>query len=450
MSPARPPGPPGRFFTGHLADYRRERLNFFVRCARDYGDVAYFRFGPYRCYLVSDPQEIEKILVDNSRLFIKHFELRRSPLVLGKGLLTSEGDFWLRQRRLIQPAFNRTHLLSYAQVMVDATERILDTWEEGQQRDLAEEMSLLTMDVAARTLFGGGVEGEARAVERALRVLQERFLVRSTSLWRLPWWVPTPGNFRLRRAVGHLDEILYGFIRRRRAEGKEYGDLLSLLLHARDEGDQTGMTDRQLRDEAMTLFLAGQETTALALSWAWYLLAQHAEVEERLAAEVRQVLGDRPPTVEDVPRLPYTDWVVHEAMRLYPPAYIIGRECLCDYEVGGYLAPRGTTLFMSQFVVHRDGRWWSEPERFRPERWGDGSMKATPKYAYFPFGGGPRLCIGNTFALLEATLVLARIAQRWRFTLKPGAETTPGALFTLRPVGGVPAVLRKRVVSGEW
>jgi cytochrome P450 len=204
------------------------------------------------------------------------------------------------------------------------------------------------------------------------------------------------------------------------------------------------MTDRQLRDEAMTLFLAGQETTALALSWAWYLLATHPEAEVRLAAEAAEVLGGRPPSAEDLPRLRYTGWVVNEAMRLYPPAYLIGREALADYEVGGYLAPAGTTLFFCQWVVHRDERWWPEPERFRPERWGEERIKKIPKFAYFPFGGGPRICIGNTFALIEAALVLARIAREWQFTLHPGHIVKPGALFTLRPLGGVPGVLRRR------
>jgi cytochrome P450 len=440
----RPPSPPGRWLGGHLDDFRRERLDFFTRCAREYGDVVAIRFGPYRIYVVSHPDEIEKVLIDHSKQFIKHFELRRSPLVLGKGLLTSEGEFWLRQRRLIQPAFGKKQLAGYAAVMADATDRLLASWQEGQERDLAEEMSRLTMEVAARTLFGGGVEEEAKAVERALRVLQERFLARSTSLLRFPWWVPTPGNLRLRRAVRRLDDVLYSFIRRRRAEGAERGDLLSLLLHARDEGGRTGMTDRQLRDEAMTLFLAGQETTALALSWAWYLLATHPEAEVRLAAEAAEVLGGRPPSAEDLPRLRYTGWVVNEAMRLYPPAYLIGREALADYEVGGYLAPAGTTLFFCQWVVHRDERWWPEPERFRPERWGEERIKKIPKFAYFPFGGGPRICIGNTFALIEAALVLARIAREWQFTLHPGHIVKPGALFTLRPLGGVPGVLRRR------
>jgi len=230
---------------------------------------------------------------------------------------------------------------------------------------------------------------------------------------------------------------LFGFIRQRRAQPSNRGDLLSLLLAARDE-EGGGMTDRQVRDEAMTLFLAGHETTALVLSWAWYLLAQHPEAEEKLAAEVRQVLGDRDPTVEDCPRLKYAEMVALEAMRLYPPAYVIGREAIVDCEIGGYRVRRGTTLLMSQWVVQRDARFFAEPERFRPERWGEDAIKSLPKFAYFPFGGGPRLCIGNTFAMMELVLVLAAIAQRFHFRLQAGAKVATLPTFTLRPKPGIP------------
>jgi cytochrome P450 len=277
-----------------------------------------------------------------------------------------------------------------------------------------------------------------------LQLLQANFIARFNSLLPPPIWLPTPNNLRLKRAVRRLDEILYGFIRQRRQSGVDRGDLLSLLLHARDEDDGSRMTDRQLRDEAMTLFLAGHETTALTLAWAWYLLAGHPEAEERLLAEAQEVLNGRPPTVADLPRLRYTEGVVLEALRLYPPAYVVGREAIDDCEIGGYRVPASTTLLMSQWVVHRDARHFEQPEAFRPERWAGDLAQRLPKYAYFPFGGGPRLCIGNTFAMMETVLVLATIAPRFRFTLLPEPAVVPWPTFTLRPKHGIPAVLTPR------
>ncbi len=267
---------------------------------------------------------------------------------------------------------------------------------------------------------------------------------RFNSLLPLPVWVPTPTHLRLRRVVRQLDAIIYGFIRQRRQTGARGDDLLSLLLHARDEEGGGRMTDRQLRDEAMTLFLAGHETTALVLSWAWYLLARHPEAEDRLVAELREVLGGRAPTLEDLPRLRYAEGVIHESMRLYPPAYIIGREALRDCEVGGYAVAKGTTLLMNVWAVQRDPRFWDRPEEFRPERWCDGETKKLPHYAYLPFGGGPRICIGNTFALIETVLVLAVLATRWRFRVQPGYTARLWPTFTLRPLHGIPTVLTPR------
>ncbi len=435
--PRVPPGPKGHWLGGNLPAFRRDRLDYLTHCARTYGDVTRLRFAHRRIYLLTHPDPIEEVLVTQARNFIKHFALRINPLLLGKGLLTSEGDFWLRQRRLIQPVFARGRIAGYGPAMVAAARAVTGTWRPGERRDIMTEMMHLTLAIAAKTLFDADVGGEAQAVADALQMLQDNFLVRFNALLPLPMWLPTPGNFRLRAAVRRLDDILYGFIRRRRADRTERGDLLSLLLHARDE--QGGrMTDRQVRDEAMTLFLAGHETTALALSWAWYLLARNPDAEAKLAAEVHAVLQGRDPTVEDCPRLRYAEMVALETMRLYPPAYVVGREALADCVIGGYRVPRGTTLLMSQWVVHRDPRFFAEPERFRPERWGEEAIKALPKFAYFPFGGGPRLCIGNTFAMMEMVLVLATIAQRFHFRLAPGAVVTPQPTFTLRPTPGVP------------
>jgi cytochrome P450 len=439
-----PPGPKGRFFSGHLPELRRDRLAFVTRCAREYGDFVSLRVGRRQIVLVSDPDAIEYVLVTASRQFAKHFALRLNPLVLGNGLLSSEGDFWLRQRRLAQPAFHRQRIAAYGASMVEHTLRLLAGWQEGQRRDIFTEMMQLTLGIAAKTLFDADVDGQAAAVGDALRVAQDCFIARFNSLFHLPAGFPTPANLRLRRAVRQLDAIIYGFIRHRRQTGEDKGDLLSMLLHARDEGDQSQMTDKQLRDEAMTLFLAGHETTALLLSWAWYLLARHPEAEARLAAEVRAVLGGRPPTVADLPHLPYTETIVAEVLRLYPPAYTIGREALRECRLGPYRIAAGTTLLMSQWVMHRDPRFFDRPEEFHPERWADGLAARLPRYAYFPFGGGPRRCIGDTFATMEAQLVLATLAQQYRFTLATDEAVRPRPTFTLRPDSNLPAVLRRR------
>jgi cytochrome P450 len=294
-------------------------------------------------------------------------------------------------------------------------------------------MSRLTLDLASKTLFGAEAADKGRTVARALRVLIDAFLARYNKLLPVPLWLPTPRNLRLRRAVRKLDRIIYGFVEQRKRSTELGTDLLSILLQARDEEDNQRMSKRQLRDEAMTLFLAGHETTALALSWAWYALARHPEIEERVAQEARRVLGDRAPTAEDWPKLVFTQQVVLETMRLYPPVYVVGREVLDAVEIGGYPLRRGATILMSQWVMHRDPRFWPAPEAFRPERWTAQAELQRPRYAYFPFGGGPRLCIGNHFAMMEIVLALAMIARQYKFTLAEEGPINPAPTFTLRP-----------------
>jgi cytochrome P450 len=365
--------------------------------------------------------------------------------------LSSDGEFWLKQRRLIQPIFLPSRIKSYGAAMVTATERLMADWKPGEKRDIHAEMMRVTLDIAAKTLFGAEVGSEAKAVAEAMEVFQANFLSRFNSLIPLPLWIPTPANLRMRRAVNCLDEILFRIIAQRRRElpspsgkGEGPGDLLSLLLQARDEHGGGGMDDKQLRDEAMTLFLAGHETTALTLSWAWYLLAQHPLAEQRLLSEIDAVLQGRTPTVDDWPRLKFTEMVALESMRLYSPAYVLGREAIADCEIAGYHVPRGTTMMMSQWVVHRDPRFWDEPEQFRPERWEEEKVKSMPKFAYFPFGGGPRVCIGQQFAMMEMALILATIAQRFRYRIEPGMTATLQASFTLRPARGIPGLIEPR------
>jgi len=439
-----PPGPRGHFLIGSLPEFRRDLLAFFTACARDYGDVVPVRVARRRLVVLSHPDLIEEALTARARHTTKTAILRMLSPLLGDGLLLSESDLWLRQRRLLQPAFHRQRVSAYGEVMAGYAERAMADWKDGETRDIHADMMTITQAIVAKTLFDADVSDDAYDVGHALHVLMEDFSRRRGRLFALPAFIPTPARRRTRRAIERLDRIVYGIIASRRASGEDRGDLLSILLRAQDADDGSRMTDRQARDEAMTLFLAGHETTAVALSWTWHLLAQHPDVEARLAAELESVLGGRLPTVADLPRLRYAEMVVTESMRLNPPVYVMTRRVAERCEVGGHWIEPETTLVMSQWVVQHDARWFEEPEAFRPERWENDLAKRLPRYAYFPFGGGPRLCIGNTFAMMEATLLLATIAQRFRFTLAAGEAVTRMLSVTLRPANGIRMVLSRR------
>jgi cytochrome P450 len=441
---ALPRGPKGHFLLGQLPELRRDWLGCLERYAREYGDFVPLRLGPKRAVLLAHPALIEDVLIARQRDFIKSPAVRNGRRLLGNGLLTSEGEFWRRQRRLAQPAFHKQRIAAYGEVMVAHTQAMLDEWRDGEVRDVHAEMMRLTLSIVAKTLFDSDVAGDAADVGRALEVVLERFNTRiNTLLFLLPDTIPTPGNLAFLRAARRLDRVIYGMVAARRASGEDRGDLLSMLLHARDE-DGSRMTDKQVRDEAMTLLLAGHETTAIALSWTWYLLARHPAVEAKLLAELGAALGGRAPTVADLPRLGYAEAVVTEAMRLYPPAWAIARESLRECRIGPHRLPAGTVAVMSQWVLHRDGRYFDRPEEFDPDRWSGGLARRLPKFAYFPFGGGPRLCIGNNFAMLEAVLLLATIAQQFRLTLQPGHPVTPWPSATLRPKHGIRLILHRR------
>lgn len=439
-----PPGPRGHVLVGSLPEFRRDVLGFLVACAQQYGDVVSIRVPRRRIVLLSHPDLIEEVLTAHARRTTKTILLNMLRPVLGDGLLLSEGDTWLRQRRLIQPAFHRQRIGGYGDVMAGYAERAMREWKDGQTRDVHADMMAVTQAIVAKTLFDADVSDTAWDVGQALHVLTEDFSRRRTRVFELPAWIPTPARRRYRAAIAGLDRIVYDIIAARRRSGEDRGDLLSILLAARDADDGSRMSDQQVRDEIMTLFLAGHETTAVSLSWTWYLLAQHPEIEAQLADELHRVLGGRLPTVADLPRLRYTEMVVTESMRLYPPAFMLTRRVVEPFEVGGHRLAPDTTLMMSQWVVQRDRRWFDAPEAFRPERWEHDLAKRLPRYAYFPFGGGPRLCIGNSFALMEATLLLATIAQRFRFTLAPGATVTPLLSVTLRPAHGISMILSAR------
>ena len=438
-------GPRGHALLGNLREFSRDQLGFYARCAREYGDVVPVRLGPFPGLLIYHPDAIEEVLVVRNRDFIKSRGVRLMRGFLGDGLFTAEGDLWLRQRRLMQPAFHRQRVAAYGETMAAYAARQAADWHDGAVLDIHEEMMAVTRAIVAKTLFNADVSEEARAIGDASEIVMEYFGKRFGSLLALlPLWLPTPANLRLRRAVRRLDEVVYRMIADRRRSPEDRGDLLSILLEAQDADDGSRMSDRQVRDEAMTLFLAGHETTAVALSWTWFLLAQHPEVDARLADELRAALGGRPPAVTDLPALRYAEMVVMESMRLYPPAYGIGREAARSTEVAGHPVPAGGIVIMPTWVVQRDARWFDEPEAFRPERWAHDAMRRLPRFAYFPFGGGPRQCIGNTFATMEATLVLAAIAQRFRLALMPGQRVTPTPYVTLRPEPGIRVRLEDR------
>ncbi|MBV9280887.1 MAG: cytochrome P450 [Chloroflexi bacterium] len=437
------PGPKHHLVTGILPEYRRDPLGFFTTCAREYGDIVALRAGHRRGVMLNRPEYIEAALATHGRSFIKGFGLRRNRLLLGNGLLSSSGEFWVRQRRLAQPAFHRKRIAEYGGMMAACAEAMVATWRDGEVRDVHAEMMRLALQIASRALFGVDLAGEASRMSAALTAAREGFAARLGAAFPLPERVPTPRNLRIQRAVRELDAIIYRLISQRRTEGAETDDLLSTLIRARDE-DGSRMTDRQLRDEVMTFALAGHETTALALTWALYLVSTHEQVEDRLLAEIERVLGGRSPCVGDRPWLVSAERVVMEAMRLYPPAWGMLREAAQDCSIGGYRLRKGATVAISQWVMHRDPRYFEEPEAFRPERWTPEAERRLPKYAYFPFGGGPRRCIGEPFALLEATLVLAAVAQRVHLSPVPGHPVVPRPTTTLQPAHGVRMIVHRR------
>ena len=421
----------------------QRRIEFFMELTRKYGEIASFRLGPRRIFLISDPKLIEQVLVTDARHYIKHFGARAYKPSLGNGLVTSEGETWLRQRRLSQPAFLKQRVLAYAPLMAEITTQSLDRWQPGSTVDIHLEFSEITSAIALKTLFNLDDPGDRDRFTTTLREVFDQISNRFHLMIALPRWIPSPANRRLNRGVKELFGVVDGFIAKGRARTEPGEDLLSRLLMAQDV-DGSKMPDDLLRDEMMTLYLAGHETTALTLTWSWYLISQHPEVEAKLVAEWNRVLGGRCPTPDDLPQLPYTDSVITEAMRLYPPVYLIGREATQDLELGGYRVKKGYTIFMSQWVNHRDPRYFPEPEAFRPERWDEGLAKKIPKYAYYPFGGGQRVCIGNTFALMEAAIILAAVGQRFRFTVDPDARIVPKPQITLTPAHGIPTTLSPR------
>lgn len=452
---SRPPGP-GRRLPGLTGlAFIRDRIAVLQRLTSQYGDIVAFDVVGTPFAVLNHPDYVRDVLVTRHRMFHKGVGLQRARLLLGEGLLTSEGTEHQRHRRLIQPAFHRDRIATYGTTMVAYADRAASRWQDGETRDVLPEMSRLTLAIAGKTLFDTDVETDAETIGRALTDVLANFNITLLPFGDRLVRLPIPHAWRFRRAKGALDAIVYRLIAERRTRAARHtavasgdppgGDILSILVAARDEGDGRGLSDEEVRDEVLTLLLAGHETTANALTWTWYLLAGQPAVRERMEAELGRVCGTRLPTAADVAALPYTRAVLAESMRLFPPAYIVGRRAREPYAVPNtdYVLPAGTVILLSQYLLHRDPRFWDAPGEFRPERWLGGEA-ARHRYAYFPFGAGPRICIGEHFAWMEGVLVLATIARQWRLDLAGAHPAVLEPVITLRPKGGIRFEFRRR------
>lgn len=436
MKGLRPPGPKRNLITGNSREFYKDQLGFLTRSAREFGDIVRLRFLHVPVYLLSNPQHIESVFSD--RNFVKPLSLRL-PLqrrIFGSGLLSSGGEVWLRERRMTQPAFHRDHLAAYGQAMIACTEKMLNGWRAADVRDVYDEMKALALEIAAKCLFNADMKSDGAIVRVLCNTITAAFASQGSPLWVLDNFLPTPNNLRFRKAIRRLDEVIYDLIAKRRSSREQADDLLSMLMFAEDE-DGTKMSSRQLRDALATLFFASHEAVAIALTWTCYLLARHPDIQDTLVNELHNGPAD-------LSSLRYTRMVIKEALRLYPPNRSVGRETLNDCEIGDYHVPARSQLLMSQWVVQRDSRYFDNPEEFKPERWTTEFTKQLPKYAYFPFGGGPRVCVGQDFAMMEAMLVVATILRRFKLTLASEQLVEPRPVVLLRPASPIAIRLADR------
>ncbi|MEM0997081.1 MAG: cytochrome P450 [Bacteroidota bacterium] len=420
---------------GDIPELRRDMLGWMLSRADELGTIYSARLFRRKLTVITEPEYVKYVLQDNNRNYKKSFAYDILKLFLGNGLLTSESDFWLRQRRLAQPAFHRKRLNSLAHAMIEESMVWAERWNKlpaDQTIDVHREMMDVTMRIVARTLFSTNVESHVPTISKNLGLLNDFAMDRVKNPIPPPTWLPTPRHLAFRRATESINQVLFGIIEARRGKTEGFDDLLSMLMEARDADTGEQMNDLQLRDECMTIFVAGHETTALTMSWIFHLLAHHPEVQELLAVELQEVLGDRPPILEDLKRLVYTRYVIDEALRLYPPAWVFGRLSLGDDSIGGYHIEQDTNVLLLAYQVHRRPDLWDRPQEFWPGRWATEKVKNRPRFAYFPFGGGPRLCIGNNFALMEMTFLLAALARGNRFQAVSPRHPRLDPLITLR------------------
>ena len=438
-SDAHPPGPKGNWLLGNLLQLRQGFLPLAKSALQTHGDLIYLRAGLNHIYVVNHPDYIHEVLVAQADKFYKTKLVKRVfAKTFGSGIGFSDGAFHKQQRSMVQPALHTSRLGKYALAMIDHTKKTIVEWQPDQQYELRAEMTKLTMEVVAETLFGSDIEGLSGQVSGALTsVVDSAKNQFKASLIKLPDWIPTAQRRQEQAAIQRLDSIIAEIIRQRRSSGEDKGDLLSKLLLATEEHNGRKMTDKQARDEAITLFLGGYETTSLALTWAWYLLLAHPEVEAKVVAEIDTVLTDQDPTLADLNKLIYMEMTLMEALRMYPPLWVFTREPIEDVKIGGYTLRKGSTVFISPYITQRDPRYFPDPDRFIPERFALGSGEHIPRYAYFPFGAGPRVCIGQSFALTEMKLVLALMLRTYQLRLVDGQQVTPKTSANLRPREGI-------------
>ena len=436
--------PKGKLITGHTKDFQADPLGFLKKVS-SYGEVVKFRFGPVQnVYLVSNPEMIKQVLVTKQKFFVKSKDFQALKTFVGEGLLTSEKETHMRHRKLIQPAFKWSHITNYGQDMIDIATDYISKWEDGDERRITQDMMDITLGIISKTMFSMDFKEGYSILGKPLETAMRMAVKRMRTLLSLPLWIPTKTNLEHNEAIDKLNAVLYNIIEKRRQDKERHDDMLGILMDARDD-DGSDMTDTQVRDELMTIFLAGHETTANALSWTLYLLSQHPEVQKKLFDEIDSVIGSRNPVPEDFMKLPYTQNIIRESLRIYPPVYVLAREVDEEIEIGGYQFKKGDTIMMSQYVMHHNPEYFPDPESFRPERFENNFIKTIPSYAYFPFGGGPRVCIGNHFAMMEAVLILATISRCFKVKLAENHRPViPYPSITLRPRSGLRMILEER------
>ena len=439
------PGPRGLPILGVMPEMVSDMLGLFTKTTREFGGIAQFKLLSSTYFLITNPDSVKYILQDNYKNYIRGRSVETGRVLLGNGLPLIDGDFWLRERRLLQPAFHRERLAALTSTATSVIDSFIQKWEghaqSGQPLDLDDEMMRLTLTVIIKSMFSADIDNKIEALSHAFNVASKFMLWRSQQMWAPPLSVPIPRNVEYNRAFKVLNDTIYPLISESRKNPKD--DLLGMLLTMRDEETGEGMTDRQARDEVVTIFFAGHETTAASMAWAFYLLSEHPEVENRVRAELHTVLNGRIPTYSDLPKLTYTQRVINEVLRLYPAAYLFAREALTDDVIDGYPIPPKTLIFITPYVTHRDSKYWSNPEQFDPDRFAPEQVSSRPRHIYYPFGEGPHVCIGNNFALMEMQLILAIAFQRFRLKLVPNHPIALKPEATLRPKHGMKMTVEK-------
>ncbi|MCC6277814.1 MAG: cytochrome P450 [Oligoflexia bacterium] len=428
-----PPSPKSRWFLEHAIAYSKDPVSFLERVTRECGDIGLIPFPGYRLYVINHPDLIEQVLKIQQSKFKKDIYTKLTSIVLGAGLLGSDGEFWRKQRRLVQPAFHHHRTNNYGKIFVQYTHQMMAKWNGRTEITLLHEMTELTLKIVAKTLFNSDIETHIKTIEECVEAMMDYFLNVLNLAFKLPLWVPTPDNLKVRKHKKATDNIIFEIIRQRRASNEDPGDLLSMLLNAQDADDGTQMSDQQIRDEVITLFMAGHETTALALSFTIHLLSTNPHTMMKVREELKRVLNGKDPELADLARLTYLRQVIMESMRLYPPAWSMGREATEEIKLRDYVIPKGSQIGIVQWAMHRDARYFDEPLEFKPERWEGEFAKTIPPFAYFPFGGGPRICIGKEFAMMEITMVLATLLQHFEIQVYGPQKLEVVGSVTLRP-----------------